>query len=176
MRYAKMEKIDSANGPGARVSLFVQGCRKHCKDCFNPETWTFDGGMLYTEKEESLLLEWLKPSYIRGITLLGGDPTEPENVEPLIPLMKKIKTLYSDKTIWIYSGDTLEKLEKREEKEPTLTEMLDLCDVLVDGPFVTEQKNLKLRHRGSNNQRVIDMKLSRHREEKDPIILKGWES
>lgn len=176
MNYAKVERIDSANGPGIRVSLFVQGCRKQCFNCFNPETWSFCDGQPYTKEIEDLLLEWLKPNYISGLTLLGGDPTEPENVEPLIPLMKRAKELYPNKTIWIYSGDTLEKLESRYEKEPYLKEMLSLCDVLVDGPFVDKLKNLKLKHRGSENQRVIDMNLSFNREKnQQPILLKGWE-
>lgn len=178
MRYAKIERIDAANGPGIRVSLFVQGCRKHCDKCFNPETWDFNGGFLYTKEIEDTLIEWLAPVYIDGLSLLGGDPTEPENIGPLIPLMKRAKELYPNKTIWIYSGDVLENLEKREvsEKEPYLKDMLDYCDVLVDGPFIQSLKNLKLRHRGSENQRVIDMKLSRNRKQGEkPTILKGWE-
>ena len=178
MRYAKIERIDAANGPGIRVSLFVQGCRKHCFMCFNPETWCFDGGELYTQKIEDTLIDWLAPNYIEGLSLLGGDPTEPENVEPLIPLMRRAKELYPQKTIWIYSGDTLENLEKRAKsgEEPFMQDMLDYCDVLVDGPFIQAQKNLKLRNRGSENQRVIDMNLSRNRKKGEkPTILKGWE-
>lgn len=176
MRYAKVEEIDTANGPGIRVSLFVQGCRKHCDQCFNPETWDFCGGELYTKEVENNIIRYLKPKHISGLTLLGGDPTEPENVQDTYLLVKRVKETFPNKTIWIYSGDTLEKLESRYEKEPYLKKLLEHCDVLVDGPFVQSLKNLKLKHRGSENQRVIDMNISRNRlDGEPPTILKGWE-
>ena len=160
MRYADggLKRIDSANGPGVRVSLFVQGCRKHCRGCFNQETWDFCGGHPYGKEEEDMLIGWGAPEYISGITFLGGDPTEPENAGAVLHTAERFREAYPEKSIWIYSGDTLEMLKKRFAGEPELRELLSVCDILVDGPFVAEKKNLSLRFRGSENQRIIDLK------------------
>ena len=160
MRYAEngMKRIDTANGPGVRVSLFVQGCRKHCEGCFNSETWDFCGGLPFGEAEQECLLGWLAPDYISGLTLLGGDPTEPENVPAVLALVKEAKRRFPEKSVWIFSGDTLPALTARFAGEPALKELLTECDVLVDGPFVAALKNLGLMFRGSSNQRILDLK------------------
>lgn len=162
MNYAEIKQYDVANGPGVRVSLFVSGCTHHCKNCFNQETWDFQYGKAFTEKEQELILQYLKPDHVAGLSLLGGEPFEPSNQEGLLPLLRAVRELYPQKDIWCYTGylfDTqiLGEMCKRSE---TAEEMLSYIDILVDGRFVEEKKNLKLRFRGSENQRIIDVKKS----------------
>lgn len=159
MRYGEIKNCDIANGEGVRVSLFVSGCTHHCKGCFNPDTWDFDYGMLYTTETEESITDMLRPSYINGLTLLGGEPMEPDNQRALLSLVKRVKLLFPEKDIWCYSGYTFEELtgESRARCECT-DELLSYIDVLVDGEFVEEKKNISLAFRGSENQRIIDLK------------------
>ena len=150
MNYAEIKKVDIANGPGVRVSLFVSGCRNHCKGCFNPETWDFDYGRPFTRETEDEIIEALRPSWIQGLSILGGEPTEEENAAVLIPFLKRVRAVLPDKDIWLYSGYTYEALRDKE--------ILTLLDVLVDGPFLLEQKDAGLAFRGSRNQRIIDLR------------------
>ena len=150
MNYAEIKKVDIANGPGVRVSLFVSGCRNHCKGCFNPETWDFDYGRPFTRATEDEIIEALRPSWIQGLSILGGEPTEEENAVVLIPFLKRVRAALPDKDIWLYSGYTYEALRDKE--------ILTLADVLVDGPFLLELKDAGLAFRGSRNQRIIDLK------------------
>lgn len=154
MNYAEIKKTDIANGPGVRVSLFVSGCRHHCKGCFNPETWDFCYGKPFDDVAKKQLLQALSPDYIAGLTLLGGDPLEPENTAALIPFLKEVRRLFPHKSIWCYTGDVYENLRKRTDAG----ELLKQIDVLVDGPFIEAQKNISLRFRGSENQRLLDVK------------------
>jgi len=172
MNFATIKPFDVANGPGVRVSLFVSGCTHRCKGCFNEEAWDFNYGDVFTEKEENKILEALKPDYIKGFSLLGGEPFEPRNQVVLAPLLEKIKKEYPQKDIWCYSGYDFEKdLLSGKLCDFTVTDrMLSQIDILVDGKFVEELKNLKLRFKGSENQRIIDVKKSR---EENRIIL--WE-
>ncbi len=159
MHYGEIKKMDIANGPGCRITLFVSGCRNHCPGCFNEETWDFCYGKPYTEETEQEIIEALKPDYIQGLSLLGGDPFEPENQRVLIQLLRRVRQELPKKDIWAYTGYTLEKLQEdgfRARCEVT-DEMLALIDILVDGPFILEQKNISLRFRGSENQRIIDL-------------------
>lgn len=157
MKYATIKEIDVANGPGIRVSLFVSGCTHHCKGCFNPETWNFNYGDDFTTEVEDRILEAMKPAYIKGLSLLGGEPFEPQNQEALLPFLRRVKAAYPDKTIWCYSGYDFEKDMLTGSLGPwdITHEMLKLIDILVDGEFVIEKKNPNLRFRGSENQRVI---------------------
>ena len=150
MNYAEIKKVDIANGPGVRVSLFVSGCRNHCKGCFNPETWDFDYGRPFTRETEDEIIEALRPSWIQGLSILGGEPTEEENAAVLIPFLKRVRAALPDKDIWLYSGYTYETLRDKE--------ILTLADVLVDGPFLLELKDAGLAFRGSRNQRIIDLR------------------
>ena len=150
MNYAGIKKVDIANGPGVRVSLFVSGCRNHCKGCFNPETWDFSYGKPFTRETEDEIIEALRPSWIQGLSILGGEPTEEENAAVLIPFLKRVRAALPEKDIWLYSGYTYETLQGEE--------ILTLVDVLVDGPFLLEQKDAGLAFRGSRNQRIIDLK------------------
>ena len=162
MNYATIKKRDIADGPGVRVSLFVSGCTHRCPGCFNAVTWDFDYGEPFTPAVEDLILEYLAPDYVNGLTLLGGEPFEPQNQRALLPFLRRVRAAYPQKTIWCYSGYTLEQLtgESRARCEAT-DEMLALLDVLVDGRFVQEKKNIRLRFRGSENQRLIDLNQTR---------------
>lgn len=157
MHYGAIKNCDIANGNGVRVSLFVSGCTHHCLNCFNPETWAFDYGEPFTEETEVKLLKLLSPSYINGLTLLGGEPFEPTNQRVLLPFLKKVRAQYPNKDIWCYTGYTLESDLLRDSRARTevTDEMLSLIDVLVDGEFVEELKNIRLRFRGSENQRLL---------------------
>lgn len=161
MNYADIRPIDVANGPGVRVSLFVSGCSHHCKGCFNPETWAFDYGRPFGEEEEENLLGLLNRSYIHGLSLLGGEPFEPQNQEPVLRLVRRVREKFPNKDIWCYSGYLFENLLAGTVGEHSRA-LLQELDVLVDGPFFLEQKNLSLRFRGSENQRLIDVPASLH--------------
>lgn len=169
MNYCNIKKFDIADGTGVRVSLFVSGCTHHCKGCFQPETWDFDYGQNFCEETENEIINALSPDYIDGLTVLGGEPMEIQNQKALLPFLKKVKLLYPEKSIWIYSGYTFEELtgDLRSKCEET-SEILSLTDVLVDGEFMLDKKNISLKFRGSENQRIIDIKKTL---EKGQIIL-----
>ena len=162
MKYAKIKKYDVANGPGVRVSIFVSGCNHHCKGCFNKEAWDFNYGQEFTEDTINEILEAMRPNYISGLTLLGGEPFEPINQKGLLKLVRKVKKEYPDKDIWAYSGYLFDKdIMGRQVKQLEETrELLSYIDVLVDGKFVENLKNPNLYFRGSSNQRIIDVKES----------------
>ncbi len=158
MRYGAIKKRDIANGIGVRVVLFVSGCTHHCKGCFQPETWSFDYGQDYTKATEDEIIEALRPSFIDGLTLLGGEPFEPQNQAELIKLLRRVRTELPEKTIWAFSGYTFEELTGESRARCQVTdEMLSMVDVLVDGEFVEEKRNISLQFRGSENQRLIDV-------------------
>lgn len=189
MNYASIKKTDIANGVGVRVSLFVSGCTHHCKECFNPETWNFEYGEPFTKEVEDELLEALEPAHIKGLTLLGGEPMEPVNQRGLMPFLRRVKERFPDKTIWCYTGYTLERDlwgegpsgKSSEGKDPkgqapegqarceVTEEFLGLLDVLVDGEFILGQKDIRLKFRGSSNQRILDMKKSM--EERQAVLV-----
>lgn len=160
MNYGEIKKCDIANGEGIRVTLFVSGCTHHCKGCFQPETWSFSYGNPFDEAAMQEIFKALSPYYVNGLTLLGGEPFEPENQRGLLPFLKEVRARFPKKDIWCYTGYTLESdllSESRARCECT-EEMLSLLDVLVDGEFIEEQKNISLPFRGSENQRIIDVK------------------
>ncbi|MBE6852026.1 MAG: anaerobic ribonucleoside-triphosphate reductase activating protein [Ruminococcus sp.] len=159
MNYAKLKPYDIANGTGVRVSLFVSGCTHHCKGCFNPETWDFDYGEEFGKKCEDEIIKLLLPDYIRGLSLLGGEPMEPSNQKALLPFIRRLKKRFPHKDIWCYTGYTLEtELLSGRARCGETEELLSYIDVLVDGEYIENQKNLRLAFRGSENQRLIDMK------------------
>ena len=162
MNYGAIKEVDIANGPGVRVSLFVSGCTHHCKGCFQPETWDFSYGDPYTEEVEKRILDLLKRDFITGLTVLGGEPFEPENQRVLTGLLHNVKKLRPAKTVWCFTGFLFdEELLKESRARCEVTdEMLSLIDVLVDGEFMEEKKNLSLAFRGSENQRIIDVAAS----------------
>ena len=163
MYYGEIKNCDIANGIGVRVTLFVSGCTNHCEHCFQPETWDFHYGQPFTEETEETVLRLLEPAYINGLTLLGGEPFEPENQRALLPFLRRVRAERPEKTIWAYSGFTLEEL-RQEGSHPyceVTDDVLDLVDVLVDGRFVEAKKDISLRFRGSSNQRIIDLKKTR---------------
>lgn len=157
MNYADIKRIDVANGPGVRVSLFVSGCTHHCKNCFNKVTWNFNYGEPFTEQTMETILEYLKPDYIRGITILGGEPLEASNQKGLLPLLKKVRETYPEKSIWCFTGYLFDKdvLGSMWNTIEETKELFSYIDVLVDGPFIEEKKDLGLRFKGSSNQRTI---------------------
>lgn len=158
MNYATIKNCDIANGPGVRISLFVSGCTHHCKGCFNEVAWDFDYGEPFTQQTVRTILDMMKPGYIKGLTLLGGEPFEPQNQGPIVELLRQVKKTYPQKSIWAFSGYLYEKIASHTLGDWAVTqEFLSYLDVLVDGPFVEEKKNLALRFRGSENQRLIDM-------------------
>lgn len=164
MNYGTIKWTDIANGEGVRVSLFVSGCTHHCKNCFNQVAWDFTYGSVFDEQVEEKVLEQLGLSYIAGLSLLGGEPLEPQNQRALYPFIKRVRAQYPDKTIWCYTGYTLDVekgLLKEEAKNTEYTkELLSLMDILVDGAYVEELKDVRLKFRGSSNQRIIDLKKS----------------
>lgn len=164
MYYGHIKNCDIANGVGVRVTLFVSGCTNRCEHCFQPQTWDFSYGTPFTEKTEETLLEALRPDYIHGLTLLGGEPFEPENQRALLPFLQRVRNAYPDKTIWAYTGFTLEQLRTAGHHAccEVTEDMLSLIDVLVDGRFVESRKDLSLRFRGSSNQRIIDLQRTRY--------------
>ena len=162
MNYATIKRNDIANGTGVRVSLFVSGCTHKCKGCFNEVAWDFNYGERFTEQTQDLLIEYLAPDFVEGLTLLGGEPMEPANQRALLPFVKRVKQLYPNKTVWCYTGYTLEKdlLSDSRVKTECTEELLSLIDVLVDGEFVQELYDISLQFRGSSNQRLIDLKAT----------------
>ncbi|QNL44026.1 anaerobic ribonucleoside-triphosphate reductase activating protein [Oscillibacter hominis] len=163
MYYGEIKNCDIANGEGVRVSLFVSGCTNHCEQCFQPQTWAFDYGRPFTAKTEEELLSLLAPDYISGLTLLGGEPFEPENQRALVPFLHRVRRTLRRKTIWSFSGFTYEELLSPDSYPhcEVTEEMLGLLDVLVDGRYVAALHDISLRFRGSSNQRLIDLNQSR---------------
>lgn len=170
MNYAAIKKFDVANGVGVRVSLFVSGCTHHCKGCFNEEAWDFNYGEKFTEVQKEEIIQALSPKHIKGFSLLGGEPFEPENRPAVYDLLKAINQTYPEKTVWCYSGYLYDSYMKNgiHADPETVQGMLECIDILVDGKFVEELKDLSLRFKGSSNQRIIDVKASQKANE---IIL-----
>ena len=162
MNYATIKNCDIANGPGVRVSLFVSGCTHRCPGCFNEVAWDFNYGQPFTQETIEEILNMLRPSYIRGLTLLGGEPFEPQNQGPIVELLRKVKAELPEKSIWAFSGYLFDKdiLSGRLGDWEITKKYISYLDVLVDGPFVLAKKNLSLRFRGSENQRLIDVPAS----------------
>lgn len=163
MHYGEIKNCDIANGEGVRVTLFVSGCTNHCKNCFQPQTWDFDYGKPFTEETEAELFRLLSPRYIRGLTLLGGEPFEPENQRALLPFLRRLRRELPEKTVWAFTGFTWEELhtEGSHPRCEVTDELLSLIDVLVDGRYVEELKDIGLRFRGSGNQRLLDLNATR---------------
>lgn len=176
MHYGEIKNCDIANGIGVRVTLFVSGCTNCCEDCFQPETWDFNYGKEFTEATEEVILKMLEPGYISGLTVLGGEPFEPSNQRRLVPFLRRVKERFPDKSIWSFTGFTYEQLLTEGEHCNTevTEEMLSLLDMLVDGRFVKELKNITLRFRGSENQRIID--LNKTRDNGDIVLWEGMNS
>lgn len=162
MNYGEIKNCDIANGLGVRVTLFVSGCTNHCEHCFQPQTWDFNFGAPFTEQTEQELLEMLRPDYINGLTLLGGEPFEPENQRALLPFLHRVREGLPEKNIWAFSGFTWEELtgENAHPHCEVTGELLSLLDVLVDGRYVEALHDISLRFRGSSNQRIIDVPAS----------------
>ena len=175
MNYATIKNCDIANGPGVRVSLFVSGCRHHCKGCFNEIAWDFNYGEPFTEETIKSIMEMLAPAHIKGMTLLGGEPFEPENQEELVKLLRVVKKSYPEKSIWAFSGYLFDKdiLSGNLGPADITYEILSYLDVLVDGRFVLEKKDLSLRFRGSSNQRLIDVPKSL--ETNQIVLWQDWQ-
>ena len=159
MHYATIKNCDIANGPGVRVSLFVSGCTHRCPGCFNEVAWDFSYGQPFTEETEDYILNLLRPDYVQGLTLLGGEPFEPENQGAVVDLLRQVKQALPEKSIWAFSGYLFDR-DILSGKLGDMAEYLSYLDVLVDGPFVQAKKNLSLRFRGSENQRLIDVPAS----------------
>ena len=162
MYYSEIKEYDIANGPGVRVTLFVSGCTHHCKGCFNEMTWDFEYGKQFEDEDIRKILKLLEPTYIEGLTLLGGEPMEYRNQQGLLPLLRRVKKEYPNKTIWCYTGYLYDKdiLENFCQNWNETKEILSYLDVIVDGEFVEELKDISLQFRGSSNQRIIDVKKS----------------
>ena len=154
MKYAQIREMDVTNGSGIGVALFTQGCPYHCKNCFNPETWDFDKGTDWTKETENKIIELLKPEYITRLTILGGEPLIERNIEPLTALLKRVKGIYPDKQVWLYTGGDFEVLEGLYE------EIFQYIDILIDGRYIDDLRDYKLKWRGSSNQRIIDVQAS----------------
>ncbi len=169
MNYATIKWTDIANGEGVRISLFVSGCTHRCKNCFNEIAWDFAYGKPFDEETQSLILKELSSGYIAGLSLLGGEPLEPQNQEALYPFIKKVKEAYPQKTIWCYTGFTFDEKSKRlkeAHKNTAITkELIEMFDVLVDGAYIEELKDIRLKFRGSSNQRVIDVQKTLEKQE-----------
>ena len=154
MKYAQIRQMDISNGLGIGVSLYTQGCPYHCKNCFNPETWDFEAGQEWSQEQEDLVIKLLEPQYIKRLTILGGEPLVERNIKPLERLLQRVRLTYPDKVIWLYTGGLF---ENESAKHP---EIFKYIDVLVDGRFVDELKDLTLAFKGSSNQRIIDVQKS----------------
>lgn len=162
MNYGEIKTCDIANGNGVRVSLFVSGCTHHCKGCFNEMTWDFSYGEAFTDETQEFLMKALAPAHIKGLTLLGGEPMELENQKALLPFLRKVKDKYPQKDIWCYTGYLFDQqiLQEMCTQSDITKEILTYIDVMVDGPFIMEKKDISLRFRGSSNQRIIDVQQS----------------
>lgn len=176
MNYATIKNCDIANGPGVRVSLFVSGCTHRCPGCFNEVAWDFEYGEPFTEQTIEMIIKMMEPAHIKGLTLLGGEPFEPQNQPELVELLRRVKAAYPEKSIWAFSGYLFDKdiLAWRLGKREVTEEFLSYLDVLVDGPFIQEKKNLSLRFRGSENQRLINVPESLSREE--VVLWQDWQT
>lgn len=176
MNYATIKNCDIANGPGVRVSLFVSGCTHRCPGCFNEVAWDFEYGEAFTEQTIEMIIKMMEPAHIKGLTLLGGEPFEPQNQPALVELLRRVKAAYPEKSIWVFSGYLFDKdiLTWRLGKREITEEFLSYLDVLVDGPFIQEKKNLSLRFRGSENQRLINVPESLSREE--VVLWQDWQT
>ena len=176
MNYATIKNNDIANGPGVRVSLFVSGCTHRCPGCFNEVAWDFAYGQSFTQETIDEILKMLKPGHIKGLTLLGGEPFEPQNQPDIVNLLRQVKRAYPEKSIWAYSGYIFEKdiLAGRLGPKEITDECIGYLDVLVDGPFIQSRKNLSLRFRGSDNQRLIDVKTSLKKGE--TVLWQDWQT
>ena len=175
MNYATIKPRDIANSPGVRVSLFVSGCTHRCPGCFNEEAWDFDYGQPFDQSTIDEILELLQPDYVQGLTLLGGEPFDPRNQPAIVELLRQIKAKYPQKSIWAFSAYLFDRdILPGRLGDPTITrEYLSYLDVLVDGPFIQSRKNLTLRFRGSDNQRLIDVPESLSRGE--VVIWEDWQ-
>ena len=162
MHYADIKKADIANGLGVRVSVFVSGCTHHCKGCFNEAAWDFKYGNKFTDLQKNIILKQLENDFISGITILGGEPFEFINQEGILPLLKEVRKKFPNKSIWVYTGYLFDKNIVREmsNKNNVTKQLLEIVDVIVDGKFELDKKNLRLKFRGSSNQRIIDVKSS----------------
>ena len=154
MKYTQIREMDVTNGSGIGVALFTQGCPYHCKNCFNPETWDFDKGIDWTKETENNIIELLKPEYITRLSILGGEPLIERNIAPLTALLKRVKGIYPDKQVWLYTGGDFEVLEGLYE------EIFQYIDILIDGRYIDDLRDYKLKWRGSSNQRIIDVQKS----------------
>lgn len=172
MNYATIKNCDIANGPGVRVSLFVSGCTHRCPGCFNEVAWDFDYGQPFTQETIDTIIDMLRPAYIRGLTLLGGEPFEPQNQGAVVELLRQIKKELPQKSIWAFSGYLFDK-DILSGRLGDCSEYVSYLDVLVDGPFVEAKKNLSLRFRGSENQRLIDVPASLHAGE--IVLWSDWQ-
>ena len=163
MHYAEIKYCDIANGVGVRTTLFVSGCTHHCPGCFQPQTWDFSFGSVFTDEVADTIIESLRPAYVTGLTLLGGEPMEPSNQRVLVGLLERVRAELPGKTIWCFTGDLYEDLcDPASPRHTEVTDRLLACiDVLVDGPFVLDKKDITLRFRGSSNQRLIDLPATR---------------
>lgn len=167
MNYSNIKLFDIANGAGVRTSLFVSGCRRHCDGCFNRVAWNFDDGDAFDDEDMGLILETLNSKYIDGLSILGGEPLEPENQKCVLKIISEVKNRFPTKDIWLWTGFTWEEL-MTDLSNKTLADILNSIDVLVDGPFEIDKKDLTLRFRGSSNQRIINVKESL---KNDEIVL-----
>lgn len=176
MNYATIKNCDIANGPGVRVSLFVSGCTHRCPGCFNEVAWDFEYGEPFTEETIEMIIRMMEPAHIKGLTLLGGEPFEPQNQPDLVKLLRRVKAVYPQKSIWAFSGYLFDKdiLAWRLGPREITEEYLGYLDVLVDGPFILAKKNLSLRFRGSENQRLIDVPESLRRGE--VVLWQDWQT
>lgn len=176
MNYATIKNCDIANGPGVRVSLFVSGCTHRCPGCFNEVAWDFEYGEPFTEQTIETILKMMEPNHIKGLTLLGGEPFEPQNQPAIVELLRRVKAVYPQKSIWAFSGYLFDKdiLAWRLGRREITEEFLGYLDVLVDGPFIMAKKNLSLRFRGSENQRLIDVPESLRRGE--VVLWQDWQA
>lgn len=175
MNYATIKNCDIANGPGVRVSLFVSGCTHRCKGCFNEVAWDFNYGQPFTQETVDEILRMLAPNHVKGLTLLGGEPFEPQNQPAIVDLLRQVKQKYPEKSIWAFSGYLFDRdILPGRLGDPEITrEFLSYLDVLVDGPFVESKKNLSLRFRGSENQRLINVPASM--EQGRVVLWEDWQ-
>lgn len=175
MNYATIKNCDIANGPGVRVSLFVSGCTHRCPGCFNEVAWDFNYGQPFTTAVEDEILDMLAPDYVQGLTLLGGEPFEPQNQPTLVSFLRRLRQRYPHKSVWAFSGYLFENmLAGRVGDAQTCREFLEMLDVLVDGPFIQDKKNLMLRFRGSENQRILD--VPRSLEQNTAVLWQDWQT